>query len=236
MLLLGAILIVLHAVGHWVIAMGLQSLLLLMFAFFYYKSVPNRDRFFLLFLIFIAFGNFLDFADFMLRHELPDDPSDLAYLIVNSILIIGHFFLAFKIIKVINFKKLITEYPITLLVLIIMNVSLVAVVNSTINYFFSGIHSVLEFTYNLLIMFLLSLALLKYMSTYDRRSMNLLLAMLFLMMAEVVLIINFYIVPTDSLSAIQFVIWLLAFVFFYFEAISPSEVIKEDDLKQDLLI
>jgi hypothetical protein len=147
-----------------------------------------------------------------------DNGADLFYYFTNSLYILSYIFLIIKVLGDMNLKEIIRKFPIHIIVLLALDVFCVITVTETTKGLLSNAEYALEFSYNAVIMLLLTVTLINYIYREDKKSMNLLIGSIFIVFSEVIQLAYFYISAINILNVICSLFLVLAFIFFYLQS------------------
>lgn len=239
LLIILATLFVAFEVFNASLASGIVKMLLLpMLILLYYKSVKQKSKCFLIFLILYSIPQIFDFISLeLLKPSILLD--NILYYVLNTFYIVAYIFLMFEMLKYMNVKLIINKYITYLIVLLALDVYCVMLVSDVTlksGYFSDFGTHLMEFTYNIITMLLLTVALMNYMYKDSKKAMNLLLGSLCIVFSEVIQIAYFYVVDMEMLSVIYSVLLIIAFLFFHIQAnlsgIGEEEVIESANVNQ----
>lgn len=195
----------------------------------YLHVVKKRRLFFFLFLLFFTVAEVLNFSSRFVRIHF-NERSEWIYYAGNFLCILSYTFLIIQVLKTMNLKETLNHYPFHVITLIVLDVFCVWIVSATTRQSLTLNRQsltlnqyALEFTYNGVIMILLSVALLNYIHRDDKKSMNLLLGTIFIVFAEVIQLAYFYVADFNILNVIYSVFLVCAFLFFYLQACLTHE-------------
>jgi hypothetical protein len=132
-----------------------------------------------------------------------------------------------------NFKETVKKFPIHLIILLALDVFCVITVTDTTKSILSTAEYTLEFSYNAVIMLLLTITLINYIYREDKKSMNLLIGSIFIVFSEVIQLAYFYISAINILNVICSLFLVIAFIFFYLQSRLIYQ--KNDDLSSSEL-
>lgn len=234
LIVLAAVYILLQGFALEVEGAALSALTITLLTALYYKWTKKKSTFFLWFLIVFALGDIIGWlAYYMPAVELGQ--IDYLYYSANILYMLSYTFLIIKILKGFNFRKVFYELSIPIIVLIILDVFCVTLVTATAENEFTLYQYVLEFTYNTVVMVLLSVALINYMYRNDNKSMLFLLGSIFMAFSEIIQLAYYYILDDTNLSLIYSVLLVAAFVFFYLQSqtqfTGPIPEYKEEEIE-----
>jgi hypothetical protein len=154
-------------------------------------------------------------------------PGESEYYTGNLLYIASYLCLIGQILKSINLKYLFHNFRIHLIVLLALNVYVVYVLLKIQDPYIMGPEFLVEFIYNVVTLFLLSIALLNYFCKDDRKSLLLFLGSLCIVFSEVIQIAYFYISSKNLLNVTYSILLILAFYFFYYQSTLENEEQKK---------
>jgi hypothetical protein len=128
-----------------------------------------------------------------------------------------------------KFKKILKQFPVTLLILITLGVFCVTLITETVQNQLTTSEYVLEFLYNVIVMALLSAALISYMDRGDNKSMLFLIGSMFIFFSEMLQLAYYYVAELQHLAVIYSVFLVLAFVFFYLQSNLKHQEVQDFD-------
>ncbi|EDP69890.1 hypothetical protein FBALC1_10172 [Flavobacteriales bacterium ALC-1] len=218
LLLLGVAFIVLQSLAYEVEGVVISSLTLLLLAILYFRYTENISNIFFWFLAVFTTAEMCKYLSYV-GPSIPKDGIDYYYYITNILYIISYILLIVRIIKGLDLKKVFSELSIPILILIVLDILCVSVVSATTENVLSVYQNYLEFTYNAIIMILLSVALIGYMYRNDNKSMLFLLASIFIVFSEIIQIAYYYVLEDDqNLGFIYSLFLVVAFIFLYLQS------------------
>jgi hypothetical protein len=132
--------------------------------------------------------------------------------------ILAYTFLVLKILNGLEIKKVFVQLPVPIIILIILDVFCVTLVTDTAEHELTFYEYSLEFTYNTIIMILLSVALINYLYRNDTKSMLFLIASIFIVFSEIIQLAYYYILDDNNLSFVYSLFFVIALVFFYLQS------------------
>lgn len=178
--------------------------------------------YFKLFLVFYTVGQLLGFSTWFIEIDY-EKSGDFVYYIANTLYILSYALLIWQILSRLNLKEIVSKYFIAILVLIILDIFCVSIVTATTEGVLSFYEYTLEFLYNGVIMVLLSVSMINFMHRDDKRSMNMLVASIFIVFSEIIQLAYFYVAQYQELNVISSIFLVLAFVFLYLTAKLENE-------------
>ncbi|MBT8257917.1 MAG: hypothetical protein KJO49_05560 [Bacteroidia bacterium] len=195
-----------------------RPLLLPMVLVMYCASGYSKSTYFFLFLLLYSLAEFLTVAYYnSALTELFEDP---LYYLCNTLYIFAYIFLTIEVLRNMELSKIFSRFSIHLIILLILDiycvmlVTDVAVKSGALVY---TVDHVLEFTYNVVIMALLTITLVNYLHRDTKKAMNLLLGSLCIVFSEVIQVAYYYVSEITILSIAYNLLLILAFVFFYLQ-------------------
>ncbi|WP_178988082.1 hypothetical protein [Winogradskyella schleiferi] len=234
LLLLGVVYILLQGFALEVEGAALSALMLVMLTWLYIGWTKHKSKLFLLFLITFSLAQILSYIAWFVP-EIEEGQIDYLYYAANILYIISYAVLIFKMLKQLNLKTVFSELTIPIIVLIVLDVFCVSLISNTTEGKFSYYQYGLEYTYNAVIMTLLSLALINYMYRNNNKSMLFLIGAIFMVFSEIIQLAYFYILPDDSLGFVYSILLVVAFVFFYMQSqhkvTDPVEAYSDEPLE-----
>lgn len=213
----------------------LDSIIVPLITLGYIMFAKERNLYFLLFLICYSVSDILGVTThYILYYNLPYNESfifyEYDYYIGSFLYILAYIFLLFKVCKTINLTHVLKNFKIHLVVLALLNVYLVYVlqyiVKSEVEYKYEYI---MEFSYNVIMLVLLSSALLSYFYRDNKKTLLLFFGALFIVFSEVMDIAYNYIDQRALLNVMASTFALCAFFFFYKQSQSKHEINHERD-------
>lgn len=213
-------------------ASALRALLLIVLTVFYYLTIKDKKRFFYLFLVSFTIAEILNFTS-MFVSFVSENGADYSYYLTNALYILSYIFLITKVLGDMNLKEIIRKFPIHIIVLLVLDVFCVITVTETTKGLLSNAEYALEFSYNTIIMLLLTITLINYIYREDKKSMNLLIGSIFIVFSEVIQLAYFYISAINILNVICSFFLVMAFIFFYLQSRLIYQ--KNDDLTSNEL-
>ncbi|MFD1063648.1 hypothetical protein ACFQ1Q_10365 [Winogradskyella litorisediminis] len=201
-----------------------STLLLVVFTILYVrqkKAIKKQKPYFLLFLIFFGLSEFIallsNFVDMYIGSI------DYTYYIGNIFFMLAYFFLILRCVLTMRFKKILKNFPVTIIILIVLSIFCVTLITETAQNQLSAYEYITEFLYNVVIMTLLSVALINYMDKSDNKSILFLIGCMLIFFSEMLQLAYYYIEDLPHLAAIYSFFMVLAFGFFYSQACLKHE-------------
>lgn len=222
--------IVLEFSGNEGLAFYFHSLIVPIITIIYTFFIKRKSKLFWLFLIFYSLSDVLGILIVSISHDESKLLYDFEYYFGNSLYILAYLFLVFKIIKSLSLKHVIKYLKVHVVVLTVLNVYLLYVLHAIINpnlvlesdYY-------LELTYNIVVLFLLSISLLNYFYRDNKKSLYLFFGTLFIVFSEVMDIAYIYIAPRCFLNFLSTTLSLSAFYFFYQQSRLLNSINAEEE-------
>ena len=224
-LFLVSILAVLSIVFLWFVytdnefyASGMRAILMITFVVFYFRHMKVKNKFFVIFLILFSSAQVTDFVRHFISLEATNGV-DYFYYLGNGLNILAYLSLIVKVLKSMNLKEVITKLPAQFVILIILDIFCVTIVTETARTELSIYEYSLEFIYNAVIMTLLTFAVIYYIHKVDKKAMNLLVAVIFIVLSEMIQLAYFYVsANNNTLNIFCSLFLLLAFLFLFLQA------------------
>ena len=218
LLLLGGAFIALQGFAYEVEGAAVSTLMLILLTVLYCKWTENKYRYFFWFLVIFAAANLLSYSAYY-SSEILEEQIDYYYYGGNILYITSYILLIIGILRRLDLKKVFSELSISILILVALDAFCVSIVSATTEGVLSVYQNYLEFTYNAVIMTLLSAALINYMYRNDNKSMLFLVASIFIFFSEIIQLAYYYILLEDkNLGFIYSFLLVVAFLFFYIQS------------------
>ncbi|RLD30224.1 MAG: hypothetical protein DRI75_00690 [Bacteroidetes bacterium] len=215
------------------IAEYVRPLILPLLLISYCLTRKERSSYFFYFLLFYSITEFSSFFTHFARESYFVD--SLMYYGGNTLYITAYVFLILEIFKSMNVKRIFNRFTTYILILVALDIySIILVTDIAIkSELLYGVYDYLiEITYNIVIMLLLSITLINYISKHTKKAMNLLLGALCIVFSEVIQVAYYYVSDQNILSIVYSSLLVLAFTFFYFQSslnYEDSETFKAVD-------
>lgn len=201
-------------------AAGIRMVLLLLLTLLYYCQREQQSKLFLSFLIFYSAAEILNFVSWILPAPADDDV-DYLYYVINSLYITSYSLLITGSAVGMNLLHIVKKYYIHLIILILLDALSVVVVTNTVIDKLPFFAYNIEFVYNLVVMVLLNVALLRYIDSDNKSNFALLIGAIFIFFSEVIQLAYFYISPLNNLLNITCsLFFVLGLSFFYIHSVS----------------
>lgn len=214
LLLLAVLYIFLQSLALELEGSVLSAVILVLLTCLYVGWTKHKSKLFLGFLVFFSTAQILSIAAYFIP-EVGLDQVDTMYFGINVIYIMAYTFLIIKIIRQFNLRKVFQQLTVPIIILVILDVFCVTLISGTTEGIFNYYEYVLEFTYNAVVMILLSLALIDYMYRNSNKSMLFLIGSIFIVFSEIIQLAYYYILPDDNLGFVYSLFFIVAFIFLY---------------------
>ncbi|WP_115462030.1 hypothetical protein [Winogradskyella aurantiaca] len=203
---------------QWEIAgSGISALMLIGISVLYKKFSKFFEKQFFLFLLFFTLAEIIGFVYWFIPVEWLQT-LDFTYYGANLLYITAYIFLIMHVLNGIEFRKMLKRFAGPAVILLILDIFCVYIVTDTAGSDFSGAEYILEFSYNGVIMVLLSVALLNYLYKDTNKAMLFLIGAIFIVFSEIIQMAYFYIVDSNDLSATYATFLVMAFLFLYIQS------------------
>jgi hypothetical protein len=195
-----------------------KSFIVPLFTLLYFLNVKNKSPFFSWFLILFSVSELMIFFEFYLD---SDKAFDLYYMFGNLLYISAYVLLIIEVCRGLNYKSVIKNYRAHLIILFILNIYMVYVLFSIVNPFLlnNSFMIGIELFYNIVMLVLLTLSLIAYFYSDNKKSLILFLGSLCIVFSEVIQVAYFYITDQDLLNFVSTLLFVLAFSFYYYHSI-----------------
>lgn len=181
---------------------------------FYLLFVTPKKKLFLSFLTFYSLGNIICLiADVIILNKYFE-LMQVDFYIANGLYMIAYIYIILIIVKPVNFKAVIKDFKIYIIVLGLLDIYLLYFIFSLITHSFESTSVyIVELTYNTTLVILLSLAALRYFYNDDKKALYLFIGTLFIVFAEVS---SFAFINIESKILLKLLPPILAALAFYF--------------------
>lgn len=217
LLLLGGIFIVFQGMTFETEGAAISAIVLVLLTFVYLKWTDKKNKYFLWFLIIYTIAQVVSFGAWF-GPDVYEGDVDYFYYLTNILFIIAYSVLSLKMLIQLNFKQVFSQLSVPIIILIILDVFCVSLVTATAVSTLSVYEYVLEYSYNAIVMVLLSIALINYMYRNDNKSMLLLLGSICIVFSEIIQLAYFYVFNDNILGFVYSFLLVVAFVFFYLQS------------------
>lgn len=215
--LLGFTYIGLQALELEIFGSGVSLLMLLCLTVLYFKYSKVRHKYFLWFLIAFTLAQLATLISYLLPIAYLQTV-DFSYYFTNALYIVSYVFLIVHITKSMNAVKTLKRFKGPIIILLVLDVFCVFIVTDAAAEQLNMTQYILEFTYNGVIMGLLSVALLNYLSKDNNKTMLFLIGSIFIVFSEIIQLAYFYVMSSNDLSATYATFLVMAFLFFYWQS------------------
>lgn len=198
-----------------------SSLIFPSVALIYFIYAKRKNLYFSLFLILFSASELLDLVEDYMSYEVY-------YYLGNVLYILAFLCLLIKVAKLISFKVLFKNFKLHLIVLGLLNVYIMYVLKRIIvdPYVVSTGEFLVEHSYNLVLLLLLSASLINYLYSENKKSLFIFLGSLCLVFSEVLFVAYSYISEMDALGFMSTTLALIA-IYFYFQQAKLSNEISD---------
>lgn len=182
-----------------------------LFVYLYYSHVKDKNHLFGFFLIAFSIAEFLKIVF--------DTSNAMAYYFANILVIIAYIALIVFFVKDIKLKPLLKEFKIHIIVLLVFNAYIIYVLNQMImqdeDISVYSLDFLIEVTYNVLILLVLSLSLIHYLYHETKPGLFLFLASVCIVFSEMVQVAYLFISSQQLLQVIYSSLMAVGFYFLY---------------------
>lgn len=194
----------------------LELLIVPVLTIIYFIKAKIKESIFSFFIVLYSIGDFIRIIDLSRIHNIT-------YYICTTLFIISYVFLILYIIKTINFQDLLKRYRLEIFILISLMVYMIYVLikifkpeSFEIKYKLSV--QIIELTYNLVLMFLLTTSFLNYIQNTNKKHLFLFIGCVIIMLSELILIGFYYIDNNIKLSYLSTILYLLGFLVLFYQS------------------
>ena len=184
----------------------------------YCASGYSKSTYFFLFLLLYSIAEFFTVTYYNVA--LAEQLDNILYYTCNTLYIFAYIFLTIEVLRQMELSTILKKFSVHIIILLILDVycvilvTEVAVKSGALVYYFDR---VLEFTYNVVIMALLTITLVNYLHRDTKKAMSLLIGSLCIVFSEVIQVAYYYVSEINILSIAYNLLLILAFVFFYIQ-------------------
>lgn len=201
---------------------ALDSLLLPLITFIYLSRGRRPNLFFVIFLLCYSVADLM----FFIADRIP---YLYYYFIGNGLYTLAYIALLIGILKLISFSRIIKHFKLHLIVLLGLNIYIAYVLQITMNPYMAMTNEyVIEITYNISMLLVLTFSLLNYLSRDNKKSLFMFLGSLSIVFSEVISVAYLYVAQQNLLNFLSTSLTLLA-VYFYCRQASLS---NEEEVNQ----
>lgn len=174
---------------------------------YYVAFIKKKTLLFTLFLVFYSLSELiLFFIDFM--------PYSYFYYIGNLLVVFAYAFLLKEICKTVCVIHVFKNFMIHIIVLIGLNFYIAYILQQVVNPYLEDLSEyIVEMSYNIIMLLLLSLSLLNYLNKENKKALFLFLGALCIVFSEVINMAYLYVAELNLLIIISTTLFLMAFLF-----------------------
>lgn len=208
--------VIFEFIGNELVAYNLNALIIPLITLTYMLFIKRKNKLFTLFLVFYSISDSMGLVTSNLPSMQSQKLYDYEYYLGNLLYIVAYLFLVIKIGRSLCFKHVIKNFKMHLIVLIILNIYLVYVLQVIINpNLILESDYYLELVYNIVVVFLLAIALLNYFYRDNKKSFYLFIGSVFIVFSEFIDVAYIYITQRSLLNVIGTTLAMVAFYFYY---------------------
>ena len=234
LLLLGGIYIILQGFALEYEGAAVSAIMLVLLTYLYFGWTKHKSNFFFWFLITFTVSQVLSFFAWY-GPEVTYGEIDYYYYIANTLYVIAYLILIIKTFLSLDLKAVFSQLTVPIIILVVLDVFCVSIINETTQHALTNYENILEYTYNAVIMTLLSFALINYMYRNNNKSMLFLIGSIFIVFSEIIQLAYYYILPDNNLGFVYSFFLVVAFIFFYkqsqLEVSEPVPAYSDEQLK-----
>ncbi len=195
--------------GNEVVAESFSSIVFPLIAVLYFVSVYPTTLFFSLFLVFYSLSELIVFIiDYI--------PYFYFYLSGNILSMLSYAFLLIEVCKSVCTLHVLKNFKIHIVVLTILNIYIAYVLQETISpYIEFTTQYLIEISYDVVMLLLLSVALLNYIYKDDKKSLFFFFGALCIVFSEVINVAYMYVIHQNIFNFLSVSLFVLAFYFLY---------------------
>ncbi len=207
--------------GNELMASSFSSTIFPLIALLYYITIKPKTLFFGLFLVCYSLSELAFFTiDFV--------PYLYYYFIGNTLSMLSYAFLLIEICRSVCGIHVIKNFKIHIIVLMGLNTYIAYVLQEAVNPFLEMTNEyLLEITYNIIMLLLLSVSLLNYFYKDNKKSLFLFFGALCIVFSEVINVAYLYVAHQNILNFISVSLFVLAFYFLYQQSKLVEEPVEE---------
>lgn len=217
LLLLGGIFIVFQGMTFETEGAAISTIILILLILQYLVWTKRKNHYFTWFLILFTLGNIVG----MVGTYFPDlhpNIGDIVYYGANILFILAYLSLTLKVVSQLALKTVFTKLSIPIFILLLLDIFCVSLVTATAVSSINFYDYALEYSYNAIVMILLSIALINYMYRNDTKSMMLLIGSMCIVFSEIIQLAYFYVIKEKTLGFVYSFLLVVAFIFFYIQS------------------
>ncbi|MGY0392097.1 hypothetical protein ACW5R3_06055 [Bizionia sp. KMM 8389] len=197
-----------------------KSLIVPLFTVIYFLDVSKKSKYFTLFLVLYSISELSVFLEYTLFEE-DQLVLDAYYVIGNLIYIAAYVFLLLEVFKTIDFKNILKNYLVHVIVLTGLNVYIIYVLINIVSPRFQFEMSsliIVELLYNIAMLLLLTFSSISYFYNDSKKTLLMFFGSICIVFSEVIQIAYYYIADQDLLNIVHVLLFVMAFYFFYFQS------------------
>lgn len=217
LLLLGGVFVVLEGFAFEIEAAAVSACILILLTTLYCSWTNKKSKYFIWFLVLFTVAYVINYVSWF-SSPLEQNDIDYYYYVSNILFIVSYILLIARITANIKLKTVLKELFIPLVILIVLDVFCVVLLTDTAKSALTLEEYIIEFTYNAVIMALLSAALINYMYRYDNKSMLFLVGAICMIFSEIIQLAYYYVLEDRSLGFIYSFFFIIALMFFYIQS------------------
>ncbi|MCB4797474.1 hypothetical protein [Neotamlana laminarinivorans] len=208
-----------EVLGNYDLSIIFDNLLVPIITIGYFFALKKKSLWVSLFLIFYSVSDLLAICFNVVLNNYSLNTNlvlSYDYYLANLLYDLAHIFLIFEIAKYLSLKFVLKNLKLHLIVLVLLNIYLAYVIQmvSESNYTFP-FENILELTYNVIVLSLLSIALLSYLYQDNRKSLFLFLGALCIVFSEIMDIAFIYVKEVSLIHILGTSFTVLAFLLVY---------------------
>ena len=210
--------------GTETIASSFSSIIFPLIAVLYCITVRPKTLYFCLFLISYSLSELLFFTiDYI--------PYLYFYYIGNTLSMLSYTFLLLEVCRYVCAKHVLKNFKIHIIVLTGLNFYIAYILQEAINpYLEMTLEYMVEITYNIIMLLLLSVSLLNYLYKDDNKSLFFFLGALCIVFSEVINVAYLYVSHQDLLNFMSVSLFILAFYFLYKQSKLELKEVEEVEM------
>lgn len=212
--------------GNEVLASSFSSVIFPLIAVLYCVTVKPKTLYFCLFLISYSISELLFFAiDYI--------PYVYIYYVGNILSMLSYAFLLLEVCRHVCIKHVLKNFKIHIIVLTGLNVYIAYILQEAIDpHLEMTFEYLLEVTYNVVMLLLLSVSLLNFLYKDDKKSLIFFLGALCIVFSEVINVAYLYVSHENLLNFLSVSLFLLAFYFLFQQ--SKLGLVKIEDIEVEV--
>ena len=204
---------------YW--ADALDALILPLVTITFFKADRKPNLFFAIFLICYSVADLMVFI-------VDSMPYIYYYFIGNALYTMAYIAILIKILKSVSFSHILKHFKLHLIVLLGLNIYIAYVLQIIVNPYMEMTNEyVIEITYNISMLLVLSSSLLNYLYRDDRKSLLMFLGSLSIVFSEVIGVAYLYVAQQNLLNFLSTSLTLLAIYFYCKQASLLNEEVNQ---------